>query len=185
MGQNPTNSPPEGNQHNRSGGTLPPPPSCTIVAGVLYHPPRAENTAMLNYLIESLTSIESRYANCGILVLSDFNHLQHDIKKLNQNFNLKQVIPFATRSSNTLDLIVTNLHKFYSTPVKRPNFGLSDHATVEVQQKDRVQLPEVCFTVQRRDLRPSIRMAMRSYLRGRYSYPPRHSGHLRRQSLSL
>ena len=120
---------------------------------------------MLNYLIESLTSIESRYANCGILVLGDLNHLRHDIKKLNQIFNLKQIIPFATRDSNTLDLIVTNLQEFYNTPVKRPNFGISDHATAEVQPKDRVQLPAARFAVQKRDLRPSRCLAIRSYLK--------------------
>ena len=142
---------PKVNQHNRR--------------GLLYQPPRAENIAMLNYLIESLTSIESRYANCGILMLGDFNHLRHEIKKLNQIFNLKQIIPFATRGSNTLNLIVTSLQEFYNTPVKRPNFGVSDHATADVQPKDRVQLPAARFTVQKRDLRPNSRLAIRSYLK--------------------
>ena len=45
----------------------------------------------------------------------DFNHLRHDIKKLNQIFNLKQIIPFAIRGSNTLDLSVTNFQEFYKT----------------------------------------------------------------------
>ena len=45
----------------------------TIFEGVLYHPPSAEDTVMFNYLIENVTSIEFRCANCGILVLGDFN----------------------------------------------------------------------------------------------------------------
>ena len=110
----------------------------TIVVGVLYHPPCADNASMLNYLIEKLTSIESQYTNCGVIVLGDFNHLRHVINKVNHIFNLKQIVPFATRGSNKLDLILTNLQNFYNTPVKRPNFGLSDHATVEVQPKQRV-----------------------------------------------
>ena len=73
-------------------------------------------------------------------------------------------MPFATRGSNKLDLILTNLQNFYNTPVKRPNFGLSDHATVEVQPKQRVQLPRGQFIVKKRDLRPSGRLAIRSYL---------------------
>ena len=136
----------------------------TIVVGVLYHPPRADNASMLNYLIEKLTLIESQYANCGVIMLGDFNHLRHVINKLNHIFNLKQIVPFATRGSNKLDLILTNLKNFYNTPVKRPNFGLSDHATVEVQPKQRVQLPRGQFIVKKRDLRPSSRFAMRLYL---------------------
>ena len=153
-----------------------------IVAGVPYYPPRGENTVMLNYLLESLTSIESLYASCGIIVLGDFNHLRLDIKKLNQFFNLKQIIPFATRGSNLL--IITNLQKFYNMPVKRPNFGLSDQATVEVQQKDRVQLPAASFTVQKRDLQPSNGMAMQSYISKRLMFLPS-STLAQRKSLSL
>ena len=133
---------------------------------------------MLNYLIESLTSIECRYASYGILVLGVFNHLRHDIKKVDQIFNLKQIIPFAARGSNRLDLIITNLQEFYNTHVKRPNFGLSDHATAEVQQKDRVQLPAARFTVQKRDLRPSSRLAIRPYLKEVDVSTLWHSGHL-------
>lgn len=136
----------------------------TIVVGVLYHPPRADNASMLNYLIEKLTLIESQYANCGVIILGDFNHLRHVINKLKYIFNLKQIVPFATRGSNKLDLILTNLQNFYNTPVKRPNFGLSDHVSVEVQPKQRVHLPRGQFTVKKRDLRPSSRLAMRSYL---------------------
>ena len=119
---------------------------------------------MLNYLIEKLTLIESQYANCGVIMLGDFNHLRHVINKLNHIFNLKQIVPFATRGSNKLDLILTKLQNFYNTLVKRPNFGLSDHATVEVQPKQCVQLPRGQFIVKKRDLRPSSRFAMRLYL---------------------
>ncbi len=33
-------------------------------------------------------------------------------------------------SPDSLDLILTNLDKFYQPPVKRPPFGLSDHFTI-------------------------------------------------------
>ena len=59
----------------------------TIVVGVLYHPPRADNASMLNNLIEKLTSIESQYTNCGAIMLGDFNHLRHVINNLNHIFN--------------------------------------------------------------------------------------------------
>ena len=96
----------------------------------------------------------------------------------------KQVSNSPFKSSKSKSLLKFN--DLVSPPVTRPkvrsNFGLSDHATIKVQQKDRVHLPTACFTVQKRDLRPNVVISQR----GRYFYPPRHSsGHLRRQSLSL
>ena len=133
-----------------------------VIIGTLYHPPGADDQLMLDYLYKSLSSIESRYPNCGIILLGDFNKL--NVSGLNGNFNLKQIIMFPTRGQNTLDLILTNLASYYSTPTKLSPFGFSDHITIKVQLLDRPTAPRSKTVIKYRDLRPSKRLAMRSYL---------------------
>ena len=106
--------------------------------------------------------LESKYPNCGLLVLGDFNHLNE--ARLKSNFNLKQIVHFPTHGQNTLDKILTNLQDYYDTPVEHPAIGLSDHSSVEVQPKQRVKTSQTIQKVISRDLRPSNCLAMRTYL---------------------
>jgi hypothetical protein len=46
-----------------------------IIAGVLYHPPGANNIEMKDHLKLSLEIIETRYPNSGIILAGDFNKL--------------------------------------------------------------------------------------------------------------
>ena len=71
---------------------------------------------------------------------------------------------FPTRGSRTLDLVLTNLKQFYKDPIQRPPHGLSDHMSVEIQPKNRSQFLNQRRTIKSRDLRPSNRLALRSYL---------------------
>ena len=80
------------------------------------------------------------------------------------NFNLKQIAHFPTRGKTTHDKILTNLQEYYDSPAKRPAFGLSDHSSVEEQPKQRVKTSQTKQTVISRDLRPSNRLAMQTYL---------------------
>ena len=50
-------------------------------------------------------------------------------------------------------------------PNKLPPFGLSDHVTVAVQPLARQNLPKNKILLKSRDLRATIRMAMRTYLK--------------------
>ncbi|KAK2555929.1 hypothetical protein P5673_022205 [Acropora cervicornis] len=108
--------------------------SC-IVLGIIYHPPNDNDPAILDYLWQSLSSIESRFPNCGLLIVGDFNRLK--TKRLQNSFDLKQIVTFPTRGDRTLDLVLTNLKEYYQDPIQRPLHGLSDHMSVEVQPKDR------------------------------------------------
>ena len=132
------------------------------IAGIVYHPPKATNSMMLDYLTKCLMELESKYRNCGLLVLGDFNHLKD--ARFKSNFTLKQIVHFPSRGQNTLDKILSNLQDYYDTPVERPAFDLSDHSSVEVQPKERVKTSQTIQTVISRDLRPSNRLAMRTYL---------------------
>ena len=136
----------------------------SIVIGTVYHPPNANDFAMSTYLMDCLTlwSVESKHPNSGILLLGDFNGL--NVANLKSSFNLKQIVKFPTRGQNTLDFILTNLQDFYNNPDKRSPFGLSDHLSFELLPKSRAQIPKQRKIVQSRDLRPSGRLAIRSYL---------------------
>ena len=116
----------------------------------------------MEYLIKCLSTIESCYSNCGILIAGDFNRLQ--ITRLRNNFQLKQIVHFPTRSRRTLDLILTNISEYYQAPIERPLFGLSDHATTELQPKERAHMKQPTITIKARDLHPSKRQAMGTYL---------------------
>lgn len=59
----------------------------------------------------------------------------------------------------------TNLQDFYDVPDRLPPFGLSDHMSIQVKPKLRANLPKGRFVVKSRDLRPSKRLAKRTYLR--------------------
>ena len=133
-----------------------------IVLGIVYHPPSSSDFAMLEYLTNCLSTIESRYPNSGIILLGDFNQL--NIASLNRSYNLKQIVKFQTRGSNTLDLVLTNLKELFKDPIKRAPFGLSDHVSVEVQPQARSHFPPSKQKVKSRDMRASNRLAVRSYL---------------------
>ena len=69
-----------------------------------------------------------------------------------------------TRGDKILDLVLTNLRECYKDPIQRPPHGLSNHMTIEVQPKDRSQLPDSRSKIKTRDLKPSNRLAIRTYL---------------------
>ena len=97
----------------------------SIITGLVYHPPKAVNSAMLDYLTRCLVNIESRYPNCGIVVLGDLNQLND--ARLKSNFNLKQIVHFPIRGRNTRDKVLTNLKTYYNPPIGRPAFGHTSH----------------------------------------------------------
>ena len=87
--------------------------SC-IIAAVIYHPPKSDDRSFREHLFQSLTLVESKYPNFGILVTGDFNRL--DIGCLLRHFRLKQIVKENTRKDAILDLILTNMHDHYSPP---------------------------------------------------------------------
>ena len=83
--------------------------------GIIYHPPNDNDPAILDYLWQSLSFIESRFPNCGLLIVGDFNRL--NTKRLQISFDLKQIVTFPTRGDRTLDLVLTNLKEYYKDPI--------------------------------------------------------------------
>ena len=117
---------------------------------------------MTNYLIDTLSNIESSMPNAAIILAGDFNRL--NITQLTSQFRLKQLVKFYTRGERTLDLILTNLKSFYQTPNKHSPFGLSDHCTISVIPKQRKKSSNKRKTVIVRDMRPSSKEAFGRFL---------------------
>ena len=65
-----------------------------LVVGVVYQTPRSDNAAMVDYLSNCLSYIESDFPNSGLILLRDFNKLS--ITRLCSSYNLKQIVKFAT-----------------------------------------------------------------------------------------
>ena len=131
-------------------------------SGYCVHPPSVDDPSMIHYLYESLTSIKSQFPNSGTILLGDFNKLK--VSRIKNAFNLKQMIKFPTRGGNILDLVLTDLDRFYDNPRKLPPFGLLDHDTIMVQPRVRLHVPKVRLHTKSRDLRPTKRLAFRQYL---------------------
>jgi hypothetical protein len=135
--------------------------SCIIV-GSIYHPPSANDRNMIDFLTEQLSLIESTYNNCGLILFGDFNNL--NCHRLNNHFSLKQFVKFPTRGRRTLDLILTNLAKFYLPPVKLPPFGLSDNFTILSTLKHKVAGRTKYDISQVRNLHPRNKAAISTFI---------------------
>ena len=110
--------------------SLPRPFSGMAICAV-YHPPglpQDDHQLIKEYLSSTIGSLCNQHPNCGIILLGDFNDL--DISPLLSHHNLKQVVKAPTRSSSILDLIITNLSKYYQTRQLLAPLGSSDHNTV-------------------------------------------------------
>ena len=116
---------------------------------------------MLNHLFHSLSKIEARFHNCGIIIPGDFNHL--NVNPIKKHFRLKQIVKAPTRDEATLDLILTNMHEFYKSPQIFPPIGLSDHNSIVVSPARKVKKAKSIF-VYKRDLRQSRKEAMGRFL---------------------
>ena len=135
--------------------------SC-INSGVIYHSPKADGPLFRDHLFRSLALTETRYPNCGLLVTGDFNRL--NIDGLLNHFRLKQIVKVPTRKKATLDLILTNMHEYYSPPQAYPPFGLSDHNVVVATPIDGKRNINNKKVTMRYDLRTSNKAALGRYL---------------------
>ena len=101
-----------------------------ILIGIVYHPPKANNTVMMDYLINVLDSVHKDHPSLGILLCGDFNQLPESQLR---SYPLTQLVTTATRGTATLGKIFTNLKSWFQTPGVLPAVGSSDHDTVLLQ----------------------------------------------------
>ena len=94
-------------------------------------------------------------ANPGaaIILTGDFNQFKN--RQLCNSFSFKQIVKNATRGSNILDKIFTNISKFYDVPEVVPPLGFSDHNSVLLNPLNHRRISRSFRMV--RDARPSNR----------------------------
>ena len=112
--------------------------SCIFV-GVIYHPPSADNTFLQDYLIASIDKLLSKFANAGIMLMGDFNHFNY--RPLCRHCSLKQTVKQPTRGSAILDLMLSNMYKWYKEPEILPAIGLSDHQSILITPTCQLKQP--------------------------------------------
>ncbi|XP_072042942.1 uncharacterized protein [Amphiura filiformis] len=100
-----------------------------IVICAVYIPPESPyQDLLIEHILTTLDTLKSQHPELGIVILGDFNRL--NINPLCRAHSLKQVVDKPTRNDAILDLIITNLQKYYGTPIVSSPIGKSDHNTV-------------------------------------------------------
>ena len=102
-----------------------------IILAVLYYPPKTLASArdeLIKHIINTTQQLQAKYINAGIMIMGDYNTLPE--KELATALKLKQVVKIPTRGNNTLDKILTNMHKLYKEPSSLPALAGSDHMSI-------------------------------------------------------
>jgi len=98
-----------------------------LLIGAVYHPPKANNFQMLDYLVASMDEFTRAHPYTGILVLGDFNQLPNSQLK---SIPLQQIVTCPTRGNSIVDKIYTNVKDWYQTPIILPGVSRSDHEAI-------------------------------------------------------
>ena len=101
-----------------------------ILIGTIYYPPNGDSMQTVSHIMDCLDKITHKHPHVGIILCGDFNQLKDSAILC---FPLKQIVNSATRRSNILDKIYTNIKNYYNTPCILPPIGKSDHNAVLVQ----------------------------------------------------
>ena len=110
----------------------------SIIACCFYSPPQSKkNAALIDHITITLQALLQSHNNAGIIISGDRNNI--DIPALlSIDPSLHQIVTQPTRGSRILDVIVTNLRKYYNDPdilppitPDKPGVGApSDHSGV-------------------------------------------------------
>ena len=77
-----------------------------ITIGAIYHPPKANNAEMLDYLVSTMDEVTRTHPQTGIMLLGDLNQLPDSQLK---SYPLQQLVNSATHGNAILDKIYTNI----------------------------------------------------------------------------
>ena len=109
-----------------------------IISCCFYSPPRSKKrSALVDHISLTLQHLLSTHPNAGIVISGDRNSL--DVPTLlNIDPSLRQLVKMPTRGLKILDIILSNLERFYDEPIivppilpDKPNKGVpSDHSGV-------------------------------------------------------
>jgi hypothetical protein len=98
-----------------------------LAIGIYYHTPGADSRRTVQHIVESADFITRTHPYSGVIITDDFNNLP-EANIL--SYPLKQIVHGATRKTEILDKIFTNVGEFYQQPAILPPIGSSDHNCV-------------------------------------------------------
>ena len=113
-----------------------------IIMAAVYFPPKtlaATRDKLIDHIVATAQLLQTKYTNPGFVILGDFNTFP--VNQVTRPLSLKQVVKVPTRGKNTLDKILTNIHKLYKAPISLPALGNSDHSSVLWQPIHQQQQP--------------------------------------------
>ena len=91
-----------------------------IIMCCFYSPPRSrKNSALIDHMTATLQSLLSIHPSAGVIISGDRNNI--DISTLlSIDPSLRQTVRHGTRGEKILDVIITNLARYYTEPVIVP-----------------------------------------------------------------
>ena len=107
----------------------------TIIVCCFYSPPRSrKNSALVDHLTVTLHSLLKIHSGAGVIISGDRNSIEIPTL-LSIDPTLRQIVKVPTRGLRILDVIITNLARYYNDPITvppiipdNPGFGApSDH----------------------------------------------------------
>ena len=110
----------------------------TIIACCFYSPPKSrKNAVLIDHITITLQNLLNTHNNAGIIISGDRNNIEI-ASLLSVDPTLRQIVTLPTRGSRILDVIVTNLWRYYDEPQiippilpDKPGHGVpSDHSGV-------------------------------------------------------
>ena len=113
----------------------------TIIACCFYSPPRSrKNGVLVDHITVTLQSLLNIHNNAGIIISGDRNNIDIPVL-LSIDPSLRQTVRQPTRGLRVLDVIVTNLARFFNEPKiippiipDLPGVGVpSDHSAVSAE----------------------------------------------------
>jgi exonuclease III len=121
-----------------------------ITVGIVYHPPKSNDWAMCEHLVQCVDHINQTFPNNAWLIFGDFNHMKDEYLKY--TCQLKQIVKKATHMASVIDLCYTSLADIYSEPKHEPGVGLSRHHTLVFQPlNNKLKKPEKVFVTKRNE----------------------------------
>ena len=127
-------------------GWLPRSISVIIVAAVYFPPKTLADTRdrLKEHIITTAQMLQTKYVNPGFVILGDLNTFP--VGEVTRPLGLKQVVKIPTRGRNTLDKIMSNIHRAYKEPVSLPPLGNSDHLSVVWEPTNQQRASEPIIT---------------------------------------
>ena len=141
-----------------------------IAVATIYLPPSTTNNEIdefYDYLCYCIDTLILESIETAFIITGDFNPNSNTFRSrlVEQQCNLKQVVHVPTRNGHILDLILTNISKYYNAPITQAPLDTSDHLVVLWQAKGIEKSKNVTRKVEVRPIKESSLESFGEWLR--------------------